>query len=212
MAAVGSTSVGDATARPAVARAGTAHTSTGHANPGHTTPASNNTGHTNPGRASTARKPATPARRRRAVGIRDRIIGHLSAIAEISDPAGMASARLAEAVGYPGSSVAFAQLLSGMERDGLIIREVRGKRTYRIALSDAAADDRVLRPLITGLRPDSRPDAAPLALPTAIDYDELARRVVVHLVRRLSGLDPAEVTTLERILGADHHHPDAEIV
>ena len=49
----------------------------------------------------------------------------------------MASTRLAEAVGYPGSSVAFAQLLSGMERDGLISREVRGKRTYRIALSRA---------------------------------------------------------------------------
>ena len=47
----------------------------------------------------------------------------------------MASTRLAEAVGYPGSSVAFAQLLSGMERDGLINREVRGKRTYRITLS-----------------------------------------------------------------------------
>jgi len=123
----------------------------------------------------------------------------------------MASARLAEAVGYPGSSVAFAQLLSGMERDGLIIREVRGKRTYRIALADAAADDGLLRSAITGLRPGPRPDTAPLVLPTAIDYDALARRVVVHLVRRLSELDPAEVTTLERILGADHH-PDAEIV
>jgi len=45
-----------------------------------------------------------------------------------------ASTRLAVAVGYPGSSVAFAQLLSGMERSGLIEREVRGKRTYRIRL------------------------------------------------------------------------------
>src|SRR5690349_15330092 len=85
-------------------------------------------------RASTKRT----AVRRRAVGTRERIIAHLAAIAEISDPAGMASTRLAEAVGYPGSSVAFAQLLSGMERDGLIAREVRGKRTYRITLSGAA--------------------------------------------------------------------------
>jgi hypothetical protein len=58
---------------------------------------------------------------------------------EIADPTGMASTRLAEAVGYPGSSVAFAQLLSGMERDSLIAREVRGKRTYRITLADGAA-------------------------------------------------------------------------
>jgi hypothetical protein len=67
--------------------------------------------------------------RRRAVGTRDRIIAHLALVAEVADGAGMASTRLAEAVGYPGSSVAFAQLLSGMERDGLISREVRGKRT-----------------------------------------------------------------------------------
>src|ERR1700740_411363 len=75
------------------------------------------------------------AGRRRAGGTRDRIIAHLTATDEIADPTGMASTRLAEAVGYPGSSVAFAQLLSGMERDGLIAREVRGKRTYRIILA-----------------------------------------------------------------------------
>jgi hypothetical protein len=64
--------------------------------------------------------------RRRAVGTRDRIISYLGSITDISDPGGMASTKLAEAVGYPGSSVAFAQLLSGMVRDGLISREVRG--------------------------------------------------------------------------------------
>src|ERR1700761_8423350 len=42
--------------------------------------------------------------RRRAVGTRDRIIAHLALIAEVADGAGMASTRLAEAVGYPGSS------------------------------------------------------------------------------------------------------------
>ena len=73
--------------------------------------------------------------RRRAVGTRDKVVSHLSAVTEVTDETGMASTRLAEAVGYPGSSVAFAQLLSGMERDGLIVREVRGKRTYRITLT-----------------------------------------------------------------------------
>ena len=51
----------------------------------------------------------------------------------------MASTQLAAAIGYPGSNVAFAQLLSGMERSGLIEREVRGKRTYRISLGAAHA-------------------------------------------------------------------------
>jgi hypothetical protein len=73
-----------------------------------------------------------PARRTRALGTRDRVLSCL-ADGEISDPKGMASTVLAEAVGYPGSSAAFAQLLSGMERSGLIEREIRGKRTYRIA-------------------------------------------------------------------------------
>ncbi|HZC41901.1 MAG TPA: hypothetical protein VE343_14585, partial [Streptosporangiaceae bacterium] len=78
--------------------------------------------------------------RKRAVGTRDRVISHLAAVGEITDPSGMASTSLAAAVGYPGSSVAFAQLLSGMERADLIEREIRGKRTYRIALTDAAGE------------------------------------------------------------------------
>jgi hypothetical protein len=145
--------------------------------------------------------------RRRAVGTRDRIIAHLAAVAEITDPTGMASTRLAEIVGYPGSSVAFAQLLSGMERDGLIAREVRGKRTYRITLSGGAASAAAAggaddvrsgrggladggldahldggKPRPAGLGADSAVlDAS--AAPRSIDYDELARRLLIRLVR-----------------------------
>ena len=75
---------------------------------------------------------------KRAVGIRDRVMAHLTTVGEIRDPSGMASAALARAVGYPGSSVAFAQLLSGMERSGLIEREIQGKRTYQIAAAGSA--------------------------------------------------------------------------
>src|SRR6266567_2958597 len=77
--------------------------------------------------------------RKRAVGTREHIIAYLSETDELFDANGMASTQLAAAVGYPGSSVAFAQLLSGMERSGLIEREVRGKRTYRISLGPAHA-------------------------------------------------------------------------
>src|SRR5262249_15880834 len=70
--------------------------------------------------------------RRGAVGTRDRVMSHLGMVGEVRDESGMASTALAEAIAYPGSSIAFAQLLSGMERSGLIEREVRGKRTYRI--------------------------------------------------------------------------------
>jgi len=158
------------------------------------------------------------AGRRRAVGTRDRIIAHLAATDEIADPTGMASTRLAEAVGYPGSSVAFAQLLSGMERDGLIAREVRGKRTYRITLADgAAARSRLAASLAAG--PGAGPGAAirpgppavsgsggraeldgngrrlpspPAMAPAEFDYDELARRLLVQVVRRLAAT-PADL-------------------
>jgi hypothetical protein len=136
--------------------------------------------------------------RRRAVGTRDRIIAHLALVAEVADETGMASTRLAEAVGYPGSSVAFAQLLSGMERDGLINREVRGKRTYRITLSSP-----VPARAVAGAA--SAPDGAalpavPVGFSAVIDYDELADRVILRLLRRLAELNRAELATLEQLL------------
>ena len=158
------------------------------------------------------------AGRRRAVGTRDRIIAHLAAADEIADPTGMASTRLAEAVGYPGSSVAFAQLLSGMERDGLIAREVRGKRTYRITLADGAAARPGLATSLaagpgavpgTAIRPGppavsgsggraeldgngKRLPSPPAMAPAEFDYDELARRLLVQVVRRLAAT-PADL-------------------
>ena len=109
----------------------------------------------------------------------------------------MASTRLAEAVGYPGSSVAFAQLLSGMERDGLINREVRGKRTYRITLS-APPSARLAADSVRA--DDSARTAMPAAFSAVIDYDELADRVIMRLLRRLAELNPAELSVLERLL------------
>lgn len=158
--------------------------------------------------------------RRRAVGTRDRIITHLAAVAEIADPTGMASTKLAEAVGYPGSSVAFAQLLSGMERDGLIVREVRGKRTYRItpataahvyaasgahAVPDVAKSDPVPVPAAAGVAGavGTASAAAHGALPAGFDYDELARRLLLQVVRRLAATPPdleQTVAGLEREL------------
>src|SRR5580692_13083771 len=149
-----------------------------------------------PARAGTRPGNGKDGIRRRAVGTRDRIISYLGSVSDISDPSGMASTRLAEAVGYPGSSVAFAQLLSGMERDGLISREVRGKRTYRITLSAAPAARLASEPV----RAEDVLPAVPVAFPAVIDYDELADRVIMRLLRRLAELKPAELATLQRLL------------
>ncbi len=149
------------------------------------------------------------------MGTRDRIISHLGAVTDISDPGGMASTRLAEAVGYPGSSVAFAQLLSGMERDGLIAREVRGKRTYRIILAPGVHPGRArsdngsrtgdgiapgtgtttttARSAVPGAAAQGSLAEAALAtlgapsqLAARFDYDELARRLLIQVIRRLA--------------------------
>src|SRR5216683_4241452 len=105
--------------------------------------------------------------RKRAVGTREHIVAYLTEVHELFDANGMASTRLAAAVGYPGSSVAFAQLLSGMERSGLIQREVRGKRTYRISLGRAQA----MGPGRPAGRPgiDGRAERAGVDGPTVVD-------------------------------------------
>jgi hypothetical protein len=150
------------------------------------------------------------ASRKRAVGTREHIVAHLAGTQELLDPGGMASTRLAAAVGYPGSSVAFAQLLSGMERSGLIERDVRGKRTYRIGLgpmaaagADGDADaDAADRPAgadadaggeLAGADADEAAGAGAGGELAGFDYDELARRLLGQVVRRLAGTVPGGV-------------------
>ena len=139
-------------------------------------------------------------RRTRALGTRGNVVAYLAATGEITDPKGMAAPALAEAIGYPGSSAAFAQLLSGMERSGLIEREIRGKRTYRIVPTPAARQARPAgppgqaRPAGRARRPaaadgaghDIGRDLAAASAVPGFDYDELARRLLVQLVRRLA--------------------------
>ena len=161
---------------------------------------------------------------KRAVGTREHIIAYLTEINELYDANGMASTQLAAAVGYPGSSVAFAQLLSGMERSGLIERDVRGKRTYRISLGSAGAAGMggtlraspvpgvgtapgaggVSRAPAPGINrcvsgvPGVFEDAGAgvgSGIGSGIgaagfDYDELARRLLVQVVRRLAATEP----------------------
>ena len=164
--------------------------------------------------------------RKRAVGTREHIVAYLTEITELFDANGMASTQLAAAVGYPGSSVAFAQLLSGMERSGLIEREVRGKRTYRISLGSAHAIGSG-----GGIRASAAPGVAMAAGVRGIgggigaggvggvgvggeagsngvdigaagfDYDELARRLLVQVVRRLAAAEPE----------ASHSAPDRSV-
>ena len=128
------------------------------------------------------------------MGTREHIIAYLTEVNELFEANGMASTQLAAAVGYPGSSVAFAQLLSGMERSGLIEREVRGKRTYRISLGAAHAigSGRAAGiPEVAIAVGAAGPGEAGNGIGSAgFDYDELARRLLVQVVRRLAAAEP----------------------
>src|ERR1700731_5226026 len=151
---------------------------------------------------------------KRAVGTREHIIAYLTEVDELFDASGMASTQLAAAVGYPGSSVAFAQLLSGMEGSGLIEREVRGKRTYRISLGLAPAIGSGGAARASGIPEVAMAvgvsgvaglggsgavgsDAGSSIGAVGFDYDELARRLLVQVVRRLAAAEP-EAGRLDR--------------
>jgi hypothetical protein len=133
--------------------------------------------------------------RKRATGTRENVVTYLAESGAVYDKDGLASNLLAAAVGYPGSSVAFAQLLSGMERSGLIKRDVRGKRTYRISLGDVTGVGPIGRARVveqaakTSARSSGTDGGEPM--PGAdFDYDELARRLLIQVVRRLASAEP----------------------
>ena len=124
--------------------------------------------------------PEGTARSGKAVGTRDRVVAWLSAHGNVNDPTGMASTVLSQHVGYPGSSVAFAQLLAGMERSGLIARHVRGRRTYSVDLTEAGRERAATAPTgaaAVGVDTDRRAD---------VDMDALAHRLLRQVARRLA--------------------------
>lgn len=127
---------------------------------------------------------------------RNRISNHLSAYGPVEDRDGRATAVLKDAVGYSGTSLGFVQLISSMEKAGLIIREVRGKRTYRIAAAvdgqatvvpavhaqPAAVDG---GPGEIDLRAESDGDASAV-LGADIDYDQLAAALLAQVTRAIT--------------------------
>jgi hypothetical protein len=85
---------------------------------------------------------------------------------------------LKSAVGYEGSDTAFTQLVSAMAKSGALVREVRGKRTYRLSLDPHSHVTRgAVRPVV---------EAVDDGVDTLMDYDELAAALLARVTRILA--------------------------
>ena len=102
-----------------------------------------------------------------------RIREHLATYGPVEDRAGRATAALMEAVSYQGAPTGFIQLIAAMHADGEIVRTIKGKRTYAIALASPAR--------ATGSSASPNRDIAADPVDSefgALDYDRLARSLL----------------------------------
>jgi len=126
--------------------------------------------------------------------VRRRVIEFLVANGPVYDESGRATSRLKDAVGYAGGDAGFIRVVSLMADAGEIVREVRGKRTYRISVSAEALDSvQVTAPATPGgLQPKAATSPEPVSLPRGkdtggeLDYDELAAALLARVARTLS--------------------------
>ena len=127
--------------------------------------------------------------------VRQRVIEYLANHGPVEDKGGRATSQLKEAVGYAGGDAGFIRIVSLMSESGEVLREVRGKRTYRIAISDEAAAT-VARHGPTTVVPAARADVEGAAGQTSVadvtdelDYDELAAALLVRAARALANAE-----------------------
>jgi hypothetical protein len=106
--------------------------------------------------------------------VRRRIIDHLREHGPVKDSSGRATSVLKSAVGYDGSDTAFTQLVSAMAKSGALVREVRGKRTYRLSLNAG------------GAAMLDASDEAGDGVDNLMDYDELAAALLARVTRILA--------------------------
>lgn len=119
--------------------------------------------------------------------VRRRIIEYLTERGPVRDASGRATALLKDAVGYEGSDTGFTQLVSAMAKSGAIVREVRGKRTYRVSLSPSNHQASAGRAANGDLGDDQ------------MDYDELAAALLARVTRILAApSDPSESASWAR--------------
>ena len=120
--------------------------------------------------------------------VRQRVIEYLANEGPIEDKGGRATSRLKDAVGYAGGDAGFIRIVSLMAESGEVVREVRGKRTYRISASEEAAASAPRRSAVPVSVVPGEGDRGQSAGggDGEVDYDELARVLLVRVTRALA--------------------------
>jgi hypothetical protein len=102
--------------------------------------------------------------------VRNRIVEYLKSHGTVEDSSGKATSALKQAISYEGSDAAFTQVVAAMAKAGMLKRQIRGKRTYRISYDANAV---AAGPVESG---SNEP----------LDYDELAAALLVQATRAAS--------------------------
>ncbi|HAM01559.1 MAG TPA: hypothetical protein DCQ30_04940 [Acidimicrobiaceae bacterium] len=119
------------------------------------------------------------------------MIDYLVEHGPMHDESGRATSRLKAAVGYSGGDAGFIRIVSLLADSGDIAREVRGKRTYRISVTDqgSAGASPPSSASQAGVSPVNISRSAPVG--DDLDYDELAAALLSRVARTLSAVESA---------------------
>jgi len=121
-------------------------------------------------------------------GARSRITHELLTHGAVVEKGGKATSLLKDKINYQGSHVGFCQLLTAMEREGEVVREIRGKRTYSIKLTAKSSDASQEEPILTRSRGRKSSSGQNGSNPTEVDqldYEELAATLLIKVTRLL---------------------------
>ncbi len=101
--------------------------------------------------------------------VRNRIVEYLAEQGAVQDASGKATSVLKQAIAYEGTDAGFTQVVAAMAKAGLLTRQIRGKRTYRIEHNANGA----VR-TIAGVESNGQ---------GLLDYDELAAALLAQATR-----------------------------
>jgi hypothetical protein len=106
--------------------------------------------------------------------VRNRIVEYLAQQGAVVDSSGKATSVLKKAIAYEGTDAGFTQVVAAMAKAGLLNRQIRGKRTYRISNNANGG----VRGAVAGAGSDTGSGHE-----GPMDYDELAAALLAQVTR-----------------------------